>query len=340
MRKLSIFGLIVLVLLLLPRITNISLASDCFWVWQNNQYTCQQYNTTQAPQYYTQHANTTKQNPWGQIWQQGPLTRINNQCLYSTAIGWQTAGTSQVQVTVMDPDNGQEKLFAGAVNGQMNAPWISPNKSYRFSLWDLDNGQKTILGSLYISGWGLNCGVPDNGQYYPANPSTAYPGTGSNNPGYGNAHTGTIALTSDQAYCVGQITNYTVSAPGFANQSGQWTSWHDNQHNGQISIALDGSGNFYGTSKVWGFGDMGHWKKLVQFNNATQTLEFDVRDCGDYGQNNTSNSNNSVSPSYQNSNYSNSTYTDSSYPANDYQDQYGNWQQIQNNYSTGNNYNQ
>ena len=267
MRKILIFSILLLLLSFAPRQANISQASDCFWVNQNNMWTCQPQNSTATPINYLQYyAPVVHQNSWGQIWQQGQLTQIGTQCLYSANLQWQTSGTSSIQVTVLDPDTGMEKLFSGNVSGQAQAPWISPGKNYRFTLWDTQNGQKNILSQVWVSGYGLQCGIPNGGQFFPGQ------------PWQGGAVT--ITITSNNNFCVGQMPTYNISVPGWNNQNMVWASWWNNQQMGQTNVLLNANGSYSGSGSIWTIANIGHWKKTVSANGQSQTLEFDVRDCG------------------------------------------------------------
>ncbi|MBI3231492.1 MAG: hypothetical protein HYZ51_00185 [Candidatus Doudnabacteria bacterium] len=112
---------------------------------------------------------TAPQNPTGTI--SGQVgSRVSGQCVYSGTIAWQTQNAGEVEVTVRDPENAQEKVFAQHAN-ENGAPvnWLEPNKNYHFTVWRMVNGQRA---SFYAPGhnletWiqvpDLNCGVTPAG---------------------------------------------------------------------------------------------------------------------------------------------------------------------------------
>jgi hypothetical protein len=291
-KKILILILFLSILIIAPRMYDKSSANDCFLASQSNATTtCQSYNYNQVPNNYTTYYPTTNTGtPTGNIFQQGQLVKNNNQCMYTAALSWSTQRVTQAQVTTLDPNSGDEQIFAQGITGQKQATQIQPNKNYRFTLWDISNGQKNMLSQIWVSGFGLNCAVPDNTQYYPGGTSPS-----------GNA---ALTLTSNQAYCVGQTVTYTISgSSASANQTVQWTSWFNNQQNSQRSITLDSTGHFSGSGNQWTTGDVGHWKKQVSLNGASQILEFNVNNCG-----NVTGTNNNIS--VQNNSTGANTYYD------------------------------
>jgi len=213
--------------------------------------------------------------------------------MFTATIVWSAQNASNAEVTVLNPDNSEEQAFASGSSGTQSAPWITPNKSYRFTLWDTGNNQKKQLAQTWVSGSGFNCAVPGNTQYYPIPPS-----------GAGNY--GTINISSNQAYCVGQTPMYFVNAGSAINQTAQWTSWFNGSVNSQLTISMDGNGYFSGSGNTWTAGDIGHWKKQVSFAGGSQSIEFNVRNCG--------NNSNTANTNYTNHMTSNSSGNNFLYP--------------------------
>jgi hypothetical protein len=258
--------------------------------YYSNPYPGNNANFQYPPAYQTQNyawpiTNQSSNGAWGQIRQAGQLTRNNSECLYTAQLQWTTQSVNAVQVTVLNPDNGEEKLFSGDLNGNATAPWIAPGKSYRFTLWDTSNGQKNWLSQTWVSGNGLSCGSSYNG--YTGNYNYNYQNTGSNNLPY--PVTGNFSLTSDSpSYCVGQTPTYTITAPpSWSNQRILWSSAQNNNYNITNSdVGVLTSGGQYGqatwsrSGDAWQPGHIGHWVKTANINGMQQMLQFDVRDCG------------------------------------------------------------
>ncbi len=273
--KYFIITLLLPAVLLIPRLAFRPLADSCPAQYANDPIACANWISGNAALTSTSNnqtqtlsggrgtipftiPNTTS--PWGRLWLSNQLTRTNaSDCLYTAGISWITIHVTNAQVTVLDNQTGQEKLFASGINSTASAPWIALGQSYRFSLWNQDTQQR--LDEFWVSGDGLSC-----------TPTSVPLGTSQN---------GTFTLTSNNDYCVGETPTYTITSPSnWANQNGQWTSTFENEIISQPNFTLDSSGSWTASGDPWQDNHIGHWKKTATINGVTKTLEFNVHTCG------------------------------------------------------------
>lgn len=81
------------------------------------------------------------------------------QCLYQARIIWDTSNVNETLVTVSDPDlnsdnyYNNDKIFAQWNEGNQLVNWIEPNRSYRFTLWEINpssGGQTMTFQGGYV----------------------------------------------------------------------------------------------------------------------------------------------------------------------------------------------
>lgn len=86
--------------------------------------------------------------------------RVAGQCLFTGTVNWNTSNMNSVDVTVRDPETGEEKLFAANPNGSGETPWLTPNKNYRFTLWNTSNGSRQHVDEFWMQVGPLDCSTP------------------------------------------------------------------------------------------------------------------------------------------------------------------------------------
>jgi len=122
---------------------------------------------------------------------------------------------------------------------------------------------------------------PDTNQYYQMNnaPVNNYPVYNNPSPTYSN--NGSFTLNSNNNYCVGQVPTYTITAPSnWAGQSINWTSRHNGSVNSQNTYTLGSGGSWSANGNAWDSSSVGSWQKTASINGASQTLSFNVQNCG------------------------------------------------------------
>jgi hypothetical protein len=121
--------------------------------------------------------------PSGHIFQTGQINQnTGNPCIYIGYVQWQTTNIRYAEITLSDPDSGQEKVFASGLYGSAPAPWLESGKTYVFNLINLDYGQPVRIDSVQLNLQGLGCTPPgtafNNGSgYYNSQTSSSYPAT-------------------------------------------------------------------------------------------------------------------------------------------------------------------
>ncbi len=61
-------------------------------------------------------------------------SQVANQCLYDGTVTWSSSNLNNVKVYVVNTSTGQPSLFAAAVSGSQDAPWLTPGTSVHFYL--------------------------------------------------------------------------------------------------------------------------------------------------------------------------------------------------------------
>lgn len=81
-----------------------------------------------------------------------PCTIPQGTSLCTSTIIWETQNVASADVTVQDPLAGIEYLFARALSGRVEAPWIpAPLHSALFTLYDSSSGSRARLASVNVT---------------------------------------------------------------------------------------------------------------------------------------------------------------------------------------------
>ena len=94
----------------------------------------------------------------GSIWQDAQITKLSNQCLFTSRVAWSNQNVDDVKVTVRDPDTYVENVFALNNNGSGETPWLR-----RDIITDLLCGMLTENQDIYRyvdCCAKLNCAIP------------------------------------------------------------------------------------------------------------------------------------------------------------------------------------
>jgi uncharacterized repeat protein (TIGR01451 family) len=81
-------------------------------------------------------------------------SRLSGQCLYNGRVRWSTSNYPSVQVFAAESNGANEQLFAADESGDRETPWLSPNKTYRFTL----KSNNQTLRETFLSVPNLDCG--------------------------------------------------------------------------------------------------------------------------------------------------------------------------------------
>ncbi|MDO8495003.1 MAG: hypothetical protein Q7S32_00560, partial [bacterium] len=93
----------------------------------------------------------------GRVFRDGDINRIPNACLFNSRVTWTTQNVQEAKVLVRDPETFEEKVFGIGTTGTGETPWLKPNLSYRFALWNTSNGQETKLDDFWLEVGDLYC---------------------------------------------------------------------------------------------------------------------------------------------------------------------------------------
>jgi uncharacterized repeat protein (TIGR01451 family) len=206
-------------------------------------------------------------------------TSDTSACLYNGTVTWQSSGYSDVGMFVKDPGTGQYKIVAGATNGSNTVTWLSPNKTYEFTLWTVNTSSGNydrvakIAGPAVINVPNLNCG-------------TTPPPT----------YNFDLSITPNPV-CVGSSSTYTIfnATSDLDGKQIYWSSTIDkgqgahstgevlSGYTGQI-VNSNGSWSGVGTP-AWDSSEIGSWVKTASFVDssgkiiASKSQSFVVKDC-------------------------------------------------------------
>lgn len=163
----------------------------------------------------------------------------------------------------------------GSINSQANflldgsGNWTASGNTWQSN--DVGSWQKTAV----INGvsQNLSFSVQNCGGSTGFNP-TPTP-TPINSGGFGN-----FTLVSNNQFCVGQSPVYTITAStNTGEQTINWTSSHGGSINNQTTFSLI-NGFWTASGEPWGNNDVGQWQKTATINGVSQTLTFNVQNCG------------------------------------------------------------
>lgn len=234
---------------------------------------------------------TPPQNPSGEIHQVGSLEANTNICLFTAHLAWSTQNVDKGWVTVSDPslnsDNfyDNDKIFAENTPGTGDPNWISPNTSFRFTLWAIGSGPQhsfrdqnnqpvvvnaTRLSEVWVTAGALNCG---------SNPPPAQ------NLNLTETPSSFCAIVDRPTFSL------TTTSPGLFGKQIRWNSFFTPLGSNQTSQQENNqayAGQVIGQDGTWGpqqanpFGSnlIGRWKKIAVVEGViSNPVEFDVRDC-------------------------------------------------------------
>ncbi len=183
-----------------------------------------------------------------------------------------TPPTQQVQCSpATQSANPNQPVYFTATGGNGSYTWSATGGSpasgngQSFSTTYSASGSKQVI--VTSSGQSSTCNVTVNQQ-----PAQQYDFT----------------LVTDNNFCVGQNTRYTITAT--ANLIGQSILWNstlngqntgeNNYYVGQIISGSGGLGFWSDVGSTWTTANIGHWTKTATINGISRTVSFDVKNCG------------------------------------------------------------
>jgi uncharacterized repeat protein (TIGR01451 family) len=203
--------------------------------------------------------------PSGSIYGQLDGT-VSGQCLYYALVWWDSQHTNWVDVTVRNPETGEEVLFSHDLNkaepgDRIN--WIEPNKNYRFTLWDASSGQRRHISETWIVG--------GNNSFCQA-PAPVVKDF--------NFSVNAASICAVNQTIVYSITNAT---PALRGKEIRWTSYFNGQITSEIDAFyghyVDGNGNWSSPSGVFSLSQVGNWRKVVSIDGISREVTFTVNNC-------------------------------------------------------------